>query len=137
MRKPIILYDGECGFCKWLVQWLLAWDRAGEFRTLPIQSPAADALLGHMSEEDRLGSFHLVLPDGSLVSGGPAIPELLRRLPGGGPLAAVSGRVPGPTDRAYRWIAANRSALSRPIRRSWKESAARRVAARHEPAADG
>ena len=137
MGKPVIFYDGDCGLCKWLVQWLLAWDRARELRTLPIQSPAADALLGHLSPEERLASFHLLLPDGELVSGGPAMPELLRRLPGGGPPAAPAARAPGATERGYRWIAANRTTLSRPIRRSWKESAARRVAARHEPGADG
>jgi predicted DCC family thiol-disulfide oxidoreductase YuxK len=131
MRKPLILYDDDCGFCKWMVQWFLLWDRKGVLRTLPIQE--ADALLGHMDPELRLESWHLALPDGSLSSGGAAFPPLLRLLPGGRPLAAAVARIPGVTDRSYRWVARNRTALSKPIRRSWKDSAARRVRARQDP----
>ena len=133
MDRPLILYDDDCGFCKWMVQWFLMWDRKGRLRTLPIQSPSADPLLGHMSEEDRLASWHLARPGEPLLSGGYAFPPLLRMLPGGKPLAAAFARFPNTTDRAYRWVARNRSALSKPIRRSWKQNAARRVAARQEP----
>ena len=128
---PLILYDDDCGLCKWLVQWFLWWDRRATLHTLPIQSPHADPLLGHMTPEDRLASWHLALPDGGLHSGGAAFPPLLRLLPGGRPLAALVARFPRTTDRAYRWVAGNRRTLGRPLRRSWKERAARRVAARH------
>lgn len=129
--KPLILYDDDCGFCKWMVQWFLLWDRKDVLRTLPIQE--ADGRLDHMDPELRLESWHLALPDGSLTSGGAAFPPLLRLLPGGKPLAAAVERIPGVTDRCYRWVARNRSALSKPIRRSWKDNAARRVRARQDP----
>lgn len=127
---PVILYDDDCGLCKWLVQWFLLWDRRGVLRTLPIQSAEADPHLGHLSHEERMASWHLALPDGSVHSGGAAFPPFLRLLPGGRPFAALTARFPGATDRAYRWVARNRTALSRPIRAGWKSSAARRVAAR-------
>jgi predicted DCC family thiol-disulfide oxidoreductase YuxK len=133
MESPLILYDDDCGFCKWMVQWFLLWDRAGTLRTLPIQSPDADPLLRHMAPDDRLASWHLALPDGALHSGGEAFPPLLRLLPGGKPFAAAVARIPGIADRAYRWVAKNRSALSKPLRRSWKDSAGRRVRARQLP----
>ena len=128
--QPLILYDDDCGLCKWLVQWFLLWDRRRVLRTLPIQSADADPLLGHMSEEERLASWHLALPDGSVHSAGAAFPPFLRLLPGGRPFAAACARFPGATDRAYRWVARNRTALSRPIPRRFKEKAAQRVQAR-------
>lgn len=132
MDRPLILYDDDCGFCKWMVQWFLLWDRRDVLRTMPIQSPHADALLGHMTPEQRLESWHFARPGEPLASGGAAFPPLLRMLPGGKPLAAAVARIPGTTDRCYRWVARNRSTLSKPIRRSWKQSATRRVRARHQ-----
>jgi predicted DCC family thiol-disulfide oxidoreductase YuxK len=136
VERPLILYDDDCGFCNWLVQWLLAWDRQQRLRTLPIQAPEADALLGHMSEEQRYASWHLARPDAPLVSGGAAFPPLLRMLPGGAAPAAVLARFPRTIDRAYQWVAENRTTLSKPIRKSWKQSAKRRVQARWQAPPD-
>lgn len=130
MDRPLILYDDDCGFCKWMVQWFLMWDRKDVLRTLPIQE--SGPLLADMDPDERLESWHLVLPDGARSSGGAAFPPLLRMLPGGAPLAGLVARIPGITDRSYRWVARNRSTLSKPIRRSWKQNAARRVRARHQ-----
>lgn len=34
----IVLYDGDCGFCNFWVQWILKRDRKGRFRFAPLQS---------------------------------------------------------------------------------------------------
>ena len=34
----IVLYDGECGFCKVMLAVLLSWDKAKRLRPVPIQS---------------------------------------------------------------------------------------------------
>jgi len=34
----VILYDGECGLCDRLLQWVLRRDRSGHFRFAPLQS---------------------------------------------------------------------------------------------------
>ena len=67
MRRPLILYDDDCGFCNWLVQWLLAWDREQRLATLPIQAPEAEPLLRHLSEDERMASWHLARPEEPLV----------------------------------------------------------------------
>jgi predicted DCC family thiol-disulfide oxidoreductase YuxK len=65
-----------------------------------------------MPAAERLDSWHLLTESG-VVSGGAAAEPLARALPGGQPLAALFRRFPGATDRAYRWIAANRARFGR------------------------
>jgi predicted DCC family thiol-disulfide oxidoreductase YuxK len=43
--RPVLLYDGECGLCNWVVRRLLATDRAGRLHYAPLQSPPAQAYL--------------------------------------------------------------------------------------------
>jgi predicted DCC family thiol-disulfide oxidoreductase YuxK len=132
MSEPrwIVLYDGDCGFCKWLLAALLRRDRAGRLRPLALQSSAAAELLADLAPEQRMASWHLISPDGRRQSGGAALPALLRLLPAGRLPAAAFGRFPGATDRGYRWVASHRSGLSRLVPRAAKRRAAERVRAR-------
>jgi len=66
-----------------------------------------------MPAAERLDSWHLVTDSGEVVSGGAAGEPLAQALPGGRPLAALFRRFPGATERAYRWIAANRGRFGR------------------------
>ena len=70
-----------------------------------------------MSERERLDSWHLVQPDGSVVSAGAAAAPLARLLTGGRPLAAVFETFPRATERAYRWVAAHRVAFGKLLSR--------------------
>jgi hypothetical protein len=83
-----------------------------------------------MPEELRWNSWHIVEPDGSVSSAGAGFPPLLRRLPGGGPMAALAGRYPKDADRAYRVVAENRAALGRRVPASLKRRADGLIAAR-------
>ena len=40
-----VLYDADCGFCKWLLSALLRWDRAARLHPIALQRPEADELL--------------------------------------------------------------------------------------------
>jgi predicted DCC family thiol-disulfide oxidoreductase YuxK len=113
MKPAVLLYDSDCGFCRWSVDKVLAWDRAGRVRSMELQDPEADALLGAMHEDVKMGSWHLVMPDGRVYSAGAAAPPLLRLLRGGKPLAAVLAAFPGITERAYRKVAGNRDFFGR------------------------
>jgi predicted DCC family thiol-disulfide oxidoreductase YuxK len=108
---PAILYDDDCGFCRWSLAWFLVWDRRRVLRPVALQDPEADRLLGGMDEERKMSSWHLVDDNGRVWSAGAAFTPLLRLLPGGGPLAALVSRMPRATDRAYRLVADNRSRL--------------------------
>lgn len=43
--RPVLLYDGECGLCNWVVRRLLAADRAGRLHYAPLQGAPAQAYL--------------------------------------------------------------------------------------------
>ena len=125
-----MIYDGNCGFCKWLLSGLLAWDRELRLRPLALGSAEADALLSDLDRARREASWHLIAPSGERSSGGAALPALLRLLPAGALPAAGFGAVPGITARGYEWVAAHRTQLSRGVPAPAKSHAARVVARR-------
>ncbi|HKO38745.1 MAG TPA: DCC1-like thiol-disulfide oxidoreductase family protein [Solirubrobacterales bacterium] len=128
MTDPwLVLYDGDCGLCKWLLAGLLRFDRARCLRPVALQRPEAEALLADLDPVERMASMHLVSPGGARTSGGEALPALLGLLSGGRLPAAVLGRFPRFTDRAYRWVATHRIGISRFVPRGWKRRAAERV----------
>lgn len=109
----LVLYDAECRFCRWSLAWLLRWDRGRRLEPVALQDQRAGALLGGMSEAERMASWHLVGRDGSIASAGSAAAPLLRLLPGGRPLAAVAERFPGAVARGYGVVVAQRGRLGR------------------------
>jgi predicted DCC family thiol-disulfide oxidoreductase YuxK len=112
MERHVVLFDEGCGFCRWSLDRLLRWDRSGRLRAVAIQSAEDDRLLADLPEADRLGSWHLVTPNGRRYSGGAATAPLARLLPAGAPVALLAETFPRMTDRAYRWIAHHRGAFS-------------------------
>ena len=129
----LVLYDADCGFCNWLLAWLLRWDRAERLRPLALQGPAAAELLRDLSPAERTASWHLVTPGGDRISGGAAIAPLLRLLPAGRFPAAAFDRLPRLADRGYRWVAEHRSQLSKLVPASAKRRAGTRVRERSDP----
>ncbi len=112
----VLLYDADCGFCRWAVRRVLGWDRGRRVRACALQDPEAARWLGGLPEEVRMASWHLVDPEGRVASGGRAVGPLLRLLPFGRPLAALVDAFPGVTEAAYRWVARHRSRLGRFVR---------------------
>ena len=116
MTAHSLLYDPDCGFCRACVAVLLRWDRAERLRPVSLTSPEAGSLLAGMPEEERMASWHLAEPGGGTVrSAGAAFPGLFRLLPGGAPLAELTERFPGGSERAYRWVADHRSAFGKAL----------------------
>lgn len=111
----LILYDADCGFCRWSLAWILRWDRRRRLEPLALQEDRATELLAPTPEAERMASWHLIAPDGSRASAGAAAGPLLRLLPGGQPLAALLEAAPGLTERAYGWVVANRGRLGRAL----------------------
>jgi predicted DCC family thiol-disulfide oxidoreductase YuxK len=108
-----VLYDDDCGFCKWSLDKILAWDRRRRLRPVAIQSDEGQALLADVPEPRRLDSWHLVLPSGEIRSAGAAAEPLARMLPGGRALAWLFHTFPGTTERAYRFVADHRDRFAR------------------------
>jgi len=126
-RRWTLLYDSDCGFCKWGVSGVLAWDRAGRLAPRAIQSEEAGALLGELSPDERLASWHLIAPGGVRFSGGEALAPLLRQLPVGRIPAAAASASPRLTNSIYGWVARHRSLLSKAVPAGAKRRAGRRV----------
>ena len=116
-KRALVLFDGECGFCRWSAGVVESWDRSGGIRGIPVQSAAGQDLLEDLTPEEQLDSWHLALPDGNVFSAGAAAAPLLRLLPGGRPLAWLADRSPRMTESAYRFIANRRSFFGRLLRR--------------------
>jgi len=110
--RPTLFYDGECGFCRDAVAVLSRWDREGRIELIPFQDAARVARFG-LPLPALAAAMHLVLPDGRVVAGADAVPELGRLLPGKRWLTWLFA-VPGVRPiarRAYAWIAARRRCL--------------------------
>ena len=107
-----VLFDADCGLCRWSAERLRRWDRAGRLRFVAIDSPEADRLLHELTPPARRASWHLVRGD-VVASGGAAVAPALSLLPGGRPFAGLARRFPRVTDRAYGWVAAHRTQIGR------------------------
>jgi predicted DCC family thiol-disulfide oxidoreductase YuxK len=124
-----ILYDADCGFCRWSLAQLLRLDRRNRLRPVSLQQPEADTLLSGMAHAERMASWHLVDRNGRVYSGGEAFAPLLRLIPGGRPFAAMLSAFPSAGDVVYRTVAGQRSALGRVIPAASADRARRRIEA--------
>lgn len=112
---PILLYDGVCGLCNRLVQFILRRDRNAIFRFASLQSPLVAAILTrHGASPEALDTVYVVInhndPDESLLARSDAVVFVLKEL--GGiyrPVAAVFQRIPRTLrDWIYNVIARHR-----------------------------
>ena len=113
-----LVYDADCGVCKFILARVLELDRAGRYRPLALQDPRAAELLPGLSEEERMRSFHIVDPDGTVHSAGDGLAELV-------PLLDRAPR--GVSERAYWLVAGNRTRLGKLIPAAAKRQAQRRI----------
>jgi predicted DCC family thiol-disulfide oxidoreductase YuxK len=105
-----VLYDEGCDFCTRLAARLAG---RPKITVAPIGSTTGSLMLRDLSPAERYASVHVVDAFGRRRSAGGALPQLLRRLPGGRLVAAVCEALPGPTEHAYRLVARNRRLASR------------------------
>ncbi len=113
--RAVLIYDAECPMCRasalWLMRLALSQHR---LEILPCRAGVRATRFPQISEAACLTAMQLVLPDGRVLAGADAVPELLRRIRGLGWLAAVFA-LPGMRPLArlvYGWIARNRMRIS-------------------------
>ena len=68
-----VLYDEDCGFCRWSADKLRVWDTRRQLSFAPIQSERGAELLHAVPVGERLDSMHAVTLDGRVWSGGQAV----------------------------------------------------------------
>ena len=88
--NPILLYDGVCGLCNRLVQFVIRHDPDAHFRFAALQSSYASRILQrHHLDPDDLETLYIVEDPGNfLAARSYAVISLLRQL--GGPWRAAA-----------------------------------------------
>ena len=133
METATVLYDVDCGFCRWAMARVLAWDRRRRLRPVAIQDAEGEALLARLDPAARLDSWHVAFPDGRLYSAGPALAAVVGLLPGGrAPAAAMRALLPV-TGWAYRLVAGHRAVPGRLVSAAAKRRATEAIRARSAP----
>jgi predicted DCC family thiol-disulfide oxidoreductase YuxK len=87
MTHPILLYDGVCGLCNRMNQFVLRHDRAGVFRFASLQSALAGCILArHGADAADLDTVYVVVnpdqPDEHLLARSDAVIFVLKQLGG-------------------------------------------------------
>jgi len=115
VANPIILYDGVCGLCNSMVQFLLKHDKGGRLRFASLQSDFAEKVLRrHDIDAKDLDTVHVVenydQPGERVLQRSDAILRAGRELGGvWGASSSVAKIVPRPLrDLVYRFVASNR-----------------------------
>jgi predicted DCC family thiol-disulfide oxidoreductase YuxK len=138
--RAIVIYDDDCGFCRWTLALLLSLDRPrvsrggaapGALRPLPLGTGEADRLLADLTPEERNASWHLVI-DSRRFSAGAALAPALALLPHGRLPSALVARTPRLTERGYRRVAEHRGLLGRVVPERARRWADRVIAAHGE-----
>jgi predicted DCC family thiol-disulfide oxidoreductase YuxK len=99
----ILLYDGVCGLCNRLVQFILRRDRAGRFRFASLQGALAGRILARNGADARdLDTVYVVVDydqaDERVLSRSDAVIFILRQLGAAELRSARPGQRPGPTE---------------------------------------
>jgi predicted DCC family thiol-disulfide oxidoreductase YuxK len=115
--RAVLVYDGECSMCRASALWLLRRAEAGgarELEILPCRSPVRRQRFPSMTDEACMRAMQLVLPDGHVLSGADAVPEILLRIPRWSWVARLFDlpRARPFARRVYAWIAKNRMKIS-------------------------
>ena len=100
--QPVLLYDGVCGLCNRMVQFVLRRDPAAVFRFAALQSELATRILKRHGADIRdLDSVYVVvnyeLADEQLLSRSDAVSFILQHLGAAELRSARPGLRPGPT----------------------------------------
>lgn len=110
--NPVVLYDGECAFCRVCARLLRRLDRHGRLDLLDFNRPEADPLLAPLPAAARRTALHVADIDGRVRSAGPALRRALAEALGSGPRRLLSNTsVATVIDTAYRAVAAQRHRL--------------------------
>ena len=119
LARATLVYDGECAMCRASALWIMrrAMD-GGRLEILPCRAGERRERYPQISDEACMTAMQLVLPDGRILSGADAVPELLKRIPHWGWVAGVFA-LPGVrpiSRRVYAWVARNRMKISCGVR---------------------
>jgi predicted DCC family thiol-disulfide oxidoreductase YuxK len=119
--KPLLVYDGDCGFCRY---WISRWKHRTEDRVEYAPFQSLELPFKQVSKAEFERSVKLFMPDGRVFSGAEAVfqalatvPSFLSRVP-----LTLYQKLPGfaaVCEFAYRLVAVNRGLFSKISRFLW------------------
>jgi predicted DCC family thiol-disulfide oxidoreductase YuxK len=115
MKKTVLIYDASCPVCSKTVKWIEGNEVKNSFEMLPCGSKILDARFPNVDRAACEQAIHLVLPDGAVLSGEKALPEIFKRLRRYRS-AAILFKLPGAAIVSrilYRWFADRRYGISK------------------------
>jgi len=79
-RAAVLVFDADCPVCRAAADWVRRNAVAPDaFEFLPCRSAETRSRFPAIAEAACLQAMHLVLPDGTILAGERALPEILRR----------------------------------------------------------
>jgi predicted DCC family thiol-disulfide oxidoreductase YuxK len=109
-----LIWDGDCGFCRRLVEWFQRHDRQGRFRVVPYQECPSPPMTDRLREQAK-HALQVVTSDGRQRSAGRAVLFALQEI-GWHPRLARLGQLPPfvwLVELGYWVVARNRPFFSR------------------------
>jgi len=86
-ERAVLIYDKDCPICRKAARWV-EWNKKDDvLEILPCQAEGVRSQFPFMEQTVCMKALQLILPDGGVLSGEKALPEIIRRL------------------RRYRWVA--------------------------------
>lgn len=86
-ERPVLIYDKDCPICRKAARWVEGNLKGDALEMLPCQAEAVRNRFPFMEKSICMKAMQLILPDGRVLSGEKALPEVINRL------------------RRYHWVA--------------------------------
>jgi len=122
-QRPLMIYDGDCGFCRF---WVKRWQRStgSQVAYLPLQDPSIATQFPELPTAALETAVHLIEPDGKVFSGAEAVFRSLAANPSKQWPLRLYRKIPGAAllaEWGYRLVARHRRASSALTRLIWKQ----------------
>lgn len=114
-KRATLIYDRTCPICSGTVEWIERNEVEGAFEMVPCQSDSLGLRYPDIDYEECMRAMQLVLPDGHVLAGEQALPEIFRRLRRYRAVA-LAFKLPGAETLSrilYRWFALRRYSIAR------------------------
>jgi predicted DCC family thiol-disulfide oxidoreductase YuxK len=109
-QRPVLIYDEGCPICRKAAGWVEENLKGDALEMLPCQAEAVRDRFPFMKETVCMKAMQLILPDGRVLPGEKALPEIINKLRRYRWVASVF-RLPGSgilSHAFYRWFAERR-----------------------------
>lgn len=108
----LMLFDGVCNLCNGAVRIVMAMDRLGAIRFVPLQTPYGQKLAARLGVDPHAPDSLIFLAQGRALTKTTAFAAILQRMPRPWRWLAVIDRLPRRlTNSVYDWVARRRYRL--------------------------